>query len=186
MDLIQPRPVISLPYAAREWYVDPAAEMYFNNAWDLGPSATVSMKCKLDMFENRVGLSVDAVLPLPFEMFCMNSNSQDNNKGANRHAFLTLDFPEGNLTHKTIASSVLSDNLEISQKLRTGIFRIVGDSRNSVAKKLLPGQLQDQRYEIFLIRKRSQPDGTVKLVEEPLEFTTGDYWSMDVVFSKQI
>lgn len=138
------------------------------------------------MFENRAGLEVEAVLPLPFELFVLNSNSTDFNKGANRHSFLTLDFPEEVLTTKTFVNVVLSDDMEITQKLRTGIFQIVGDSRNSVAKKLMVGTLQDQRYELLLIKKIPQADGTVKLVDSPVEFTEGDFWSMDVVFTKQI
>ena len=180
------RAVVQMPFATREWVVNPAAYLYYDQAWNLGASAVVSMKCKLDMFENRTGLSVDGVLPLPFEMLCLNSNKSDNAKGSLRHGFLRLDFPEGSLIHRTIVNNVVSDDMEIDQKLRTGIFRIVGDSRNSVGKKLLQGQVQDQRYELFLIKKELQADGTVKLVEEPIKFTLGDYWSMDVVFTKQV
>ena len=99
---------------------------------------------------------------------------------------MTLDFPEEVLTTKTFVNIVLSDDIEITQKLRTGIFQIVGDSRNSVAKKLMVGTLQDQRYELLLIKKIPQADGTVKLVDSPVEFSEGDFWSMDVVFTKQI
>lgn len=179
-------PNVLLPNVTREWNVAPANYLYGNNNWDLGAFATVTLKCKLDMFENRVALKIDAVLPLPFEMVVSNSNRTDNNKGANKYGFLTLDFPEGNLTHRSTVNNVLSDNLEIDQTLRTGIFRIIGDSRNTVAKRLLPGQLQDHRYELFLIRKTPQADGSVKLLEEPVIFTNGDYWSADIVFTKQV
>ena len=170
-----------------QWKNDPTDYLYFENAWDLGPSATISVKCKMDIFENRVGLIVDAVLPIPLQLFCVNANSTDNRKSFSKYAFLTLDFPEGRLSHKTIISgSIVSDEMEISQPLRTGIFRILGDSRNSVAKKLVPGQLQDHRYELLLIRKVANADGTVTLREEPLIFGIGDYWSMSVVFAKQV
>ena len=171
----------------KRWKNDPENYLYFDNAWDLGASATLSLKPKLDIFENRVGLIVDAVLPIPLQLFCVNANSTDNRKSFSKYAFLTLDFPEGRLSHKTIISgSIVSDEMEISQPLRTGIFRILGDSRNSVAKKLVPGQLQDHRYELLLIRKVSNADGTVALREEPLIFGIGDYWSMSVVFAKQV
>ena len=141
----------------------------------------------MDIFENRVGLIVDAVLPIPLQMFCVNANKNEHRKGASKYAFLTLDFPEGRLTHKTlITGSRISDDMEISQPLRTGVFRILGDSHNSLAKKLIPGQLQDHRYELMLIRKESNADGSVTLKEERLVFGLGDYWKMDVVFTKQV
>ena len=169
------------------WKNDPTDYMYFDTAWDLGASATISVKCKMDIFENRVGLIVDAVLPIPLQLFCVKANKQDTRKSISKYAFLTLDFPEGRLTHKTIITGArISDEMEISQPLRTGVFRILGDSRNSVAKQLIPGQLQDHRYEILLIRKVTNADGTVALKEERLVFGNGDYWKMDIVFAKQV
>ena len=81
---------------------------------------------------------------------------------------------------------IISDDMEIEQKLRTGVFKIVGDARNSVGKKLMSGQLQDHRYELMLIKKEPQADGSVTLKQEPIQFGPGDYWSMDVVFTKQV
>ena len=78
--------------------------MFLEDPWEYGSTAVVTMKCKLDIFENRVGFIVDAVLPLPFELFSINSNATDTKKGASKYGFLTLDFPEGKLTHKTIYS----------------------------------------------------------------------------------
>lgn len=174
-------------YGGLVWVEDPADYLYFDDPWNLGNTATLSVKCKMDIFENRVGLIVDAVLPIPLQMFCVNANKYDHRKGASKYAFLTLDFPEGRLTHKTIISGgALSDNMDISQPLRTGVFRILGDSHNSVAKKMIPGQLQDHRYELLLIRKKTNADGTVTLKEEKLVFEIGDYWKMDVVFTKQV
>ncbi|MAD43387.1 MAG: hypothetical protein CMH98_00140 [Oceanospirillaceae bacterium] len=169
-----------------EWSVNPIDYLYYNQNWDLGDSAVVTMRCKLDMFENRSGLTVDAVLPLPFELLCVNSNRTDNNKAKIKHGFLTLDFPEGDLKHRTLVRGVISDEIEIDQKLRTGVFQIVGDARNSVGKKLMSGQLQDHRYELLLVKKEPQADGTVILKQEPIKFGLGDYWSMDVVFTKQV
>ena len=169
------------------WKEDPADYLYLEEDWNLGASVTLSVKCKMDIFEKRVGLIVDAVLPIPLQMFCVNANKGENRKAASKYAFLTLDFPEGRLTHKTIITgSRISDDMEISQPLRTGVFRILGDSRNSVAKKLIPGQLQDHRYELLLIRKETNSDGSVTLKEEKLMFGIGDYWKMDVVFTKQV
>jgi hypothetical protein len=168
------------------WSTDLDAYLYLDDPWLLGQSAVVSMKCKLDMFENRFGLVVDAVLPLAFEMFCLNSNKHERNKGSNKFSFLTLDFPEGNLSHRTIMNHTISDDIEISQRLRTGLFKIVTESVNSISKKLLPGTIQDQRFELLLVRKVSKADGTVQLVEEPVEFSSGDFWSMDIVFTKQV
>jgi hypothetical protein len=169
-----------------EWLVNPEDYLYYDQPWNLGQSAVVTMRCKLDMFENRSGLSVDAVLPLPFELLCLNSNRTDTNKAKIKHGFLKLDFPEGTLKHRTLVRGIISDNMEIEQKLRTGVFKIVGDARNSVGKKLMSGQLQDHRYELMLIKKEPQADGTVILKQEPINFDTGDYWSMDVVFTKQV
>ena len=154
--------------------------------WDFGSYATLAMPCKLDMFENRVGLQVDSVLPLPFEMFCVNANKQDRNKGKSRYAFLTLDFPEGALSHITRFGSFTSDEIDISQQVRTGLFQLMPDANNSVSKKLLAGTLQTQRYELMLVRKVANKDGTVTLKTEPVEFTNGDFWSMDVIFTKQV
>jgi len=170
-----------------QWRVDPTDFMYFIDPWDFGARVTISVKCKMDIFENRVGLIVDAVLPIPLQLFCVKANKQDTRKSISKYAFLTLDFPEGRLTHKTIITGArISDEMEISQPLRTGVFRILGDSRNSVAKQLIPGQLQDHRYEILLIRKVTNADGTVALKEERLVFGNGDYWKMDIVFAKQV
>ena len=155
--------------------------------WGFGDFVTRAMPCKLDMFENRVGLQIDSVLPLPLELFVMNSNEQERNKGATRYNFITLDFPEGSLQHTTrLGGASISDDIDIKQQVRTGLFQLVPNSHNSVAKKLMVGSLQSQRYELMLIRKIPQADGSVKLVPEPVDFTNGDFWSMDVVFTKQI
>ena len=169
-----------------EWRISPQDYLYYNHNWGLGDSAVVTMRCKLDIFENRTALVVDAVLPIPFELHCINNNKQDNSKGKSRHGFLTLDFPEAPLKHRTLVRGIMSDDLEIEQVLRTGVFNIVGDARNSVGKKLMSGQLQDHRYELMLIKKEPQADGTVMLKQEPVKFGMGDYWSMDVVFTKQV
>jgi hypothetical protein len=38
----------------------------------------------------------------------------------------------------------------------------------------------------MLIRKTANADGSVTLKEEKLMFGIGDYWKMDVVFTKQV
>jgi len=176
-------------YGTIVWRVDPRDYMYFDQipGWDLGINATVSISLKMDIFENRVGLVVDATLPIPLQMFCINANKRDHNKGSSKYAFLTLDFPEGKLTHKSfIKNSQVSDDFEMSQPLRTGLFRLISNSNNSVAKKMIPGQLQDHRYELLLIRKTTNSDGSVTIKEEPLVLSQADYWSMDIVFTKEV
>ena len=174
------------------WNRSPHLYMYLDEDgdtidWDEGEFATLEMPCKLDMFENRVGLQIDSVLPLPLEMFCLNSNATERNKGKTRYNFLTLDFPEGELTHTArLGGSTVSDDIDITQTVRTGLFQLVPNSHNSVAKKLLAGSLQSQRYELLLIRKVPQADNSISLVPEPVKFSNGDFWSMDVVFTKQI
>ena len=174
------------------WLEDADEYMYVTSMgalqdWNFGTHTTLAMPCKLDMFENRVGLQIDAVLPLPFEVFVINSNSKERNKGATQYNFMTLDFPEGALKqHTRLGGNSISDNIDIQQQVRTGLFQLVPNSHNSVAKKLMAGSLQSQRYELLLLRKVPQQDGTVKIVPEPVEFTNGDFWSMDVVFTKQI
>ena len=185
--------VVNIPQpVAQKWLQNTYEFMYTQQDgtlqdWLLGDFVTISMPCKLDMFENRVGLQIDSVLPLPLELFVMNSNEQERNKGASRYNFITLDFPEGSLQHTTrLGGSSISDDIDIKQQVRTGLFQLVPNSHNSVAKKLMSGSLQSQRYELLLIRKVPQADGSVKLVPEPVDFSNGDFWSMDVVFTKQI
>ena len=50
---------------------------------------------------------------------------------------------------------------------------------------MITGQSQDQRYEIFIIRKKIQ-NGVVKLVEEKFPMSGGDYFRLVLLFTREV
>ena len=151
-----------------------------------GERTVIQSGSRMDLFENRHRIRIDSVLSIPHELFAVGRKNQ-NAQVSNRYTFMEFDFPKETLYTKfSIENGAISDNQSLSQILRTGIFRLIKPNLHSGLKKMLPGQSQDHRYELFLIRKRVQADGSVKLVEEPLPMSEGDYFHMVLLFTQEV
>ena len=149
-------------------------------------SLTVKSVGRMDAFENRHRIRIDSVLPLPHEMFCVGSK-YGNTETSNRYSFMEFDFPKETVfTKLNIENSVISDNKTISQILHTGAFRLVKPSPHSGLKKMLIGQTQDQRYEIFIVRKYIMADGSVKYTPEKWPMSDGDFFRLVLLFSQEV
>ena len=146
----------------------------------VGNPIGVLSSSRMDLFENRHRIRIDSVLPLPHELFAVNTKVQ------NRYTFMELDFPKETLYSRIgIENNRISDNVQLSQILRTGIFRLVKPSLHSGQKKMLTGQSQDHRYEIFIIRKKII-NGIITLVEEEFPMSGGDYFRLVLLFTKEV
>ena len=156
---------------------------HYSDLVELGFAGTplgIFSSSRMDLFENRHRIKIDSVLPLPHELFAVGS------KVENRYTFMEFDFPKETLFSRIgIENSRISDNVQLSQILRTGIFRLLKPSLHSGQKKMITGQSQDQRYEIFIIRKKIQ-NGVVKLVEEKFPMSGGDYFRLVLLFTREV
>jgi hypothetical protein len=158
-----------------------------NDFIDPGAAFTVPCESRMDLFENRARIRIDSVLPLPHEVFCVGGKAGETTKVSNRYTFMEFDFPKETLFSKlTIDNNSISDEVKLRQELHTGIFRLLKPEAHSGVKTMLPGQTQDHQYEIRIVRKRIQPDGSVKLVSEKWDMDPGDYFRMTLLFTKQV
>ena len=142
---------------------------------------------RLGQFDTRSAIRIDSVLPLPKETFSVSSSATDYKEASMRYNFVEMEFPREKVSHKThTVNNRISDVYRLVQELQSGCIRIK-DNHNSMGKVLLAGQLQDHRYELFLVR-RSYDTQQRKIVfkEEPLELSSGDYFRLSLVFAKQI
>ena len=148
---------------------------------------TLATKSRMDLFDNRHQIRIDSVLPLPHEIFCVGQKNDQTAKVSNRYTFFEFDFPrEVMTTTLTVDGSVVSDNKKITQELHTGIMRLVKPSPHSGLKRMLAGQSQNHRYEIFIIRKRFKPDGSVELKEERWPMSSGDFFRLVILFTQEV
>lgn len=151
----------------------------------IGGDICSESKSRMDLFENRHRLRIDSVLPLPHELFCV-GRLNESAKVSHRYTFMEFDFPKETLYTKVhIQNAKISDNQDLSQILRTGIFRLIKPSLHSGLKKMLPGQSQDHRYELFLIRKVIK-DGIVELREEKWPMSGGDFFRLVLLFTQEV
>lgn len=142
---------------------------------------------KMDTFENRHKIRIDSVLPLPHEVFGSGAAGSYSAQMSNRYTFLEFDFPKETMFSKMrMIDQRMSDNVDLSQILHTGVFQLVKPAPHSGLKKMLAGQTQDHRYEIFLIRKRVAADGSMLLEEEPWPMGDGDYFRMVLLFTQEV
>ena len=152
----------------------------------VGEPTAIMSKGRLDLFENRHRIRIDSVLSLPHELYAVGKKNQSA-EVSNRHVFMEFDFPKETLWNKfAIENGTISDNQQLSQILHTGVFRLIKPNLHSGLKKMMPGQSQTHRYELFLIRKRIQYDGTIKLIEEPLVMSGGDFFRLVLLFTKEV
>jgi len=86
----------------------------------------------------------------------------------------------------TMVDQRMSDNVSLSQILHTGVFELLKPAPHSGLKKMLAGQTQDHRYEIFLIRKSVAADGSMRLQEEKWPMGPGDYFRMVLLFTQEV
>lgn len=147
----------------------------------------LSTKSRMDLFDNRHHIRIDSVLPLPHELFGVGKSKNASVDISNRYTFFEFDFPREVMTNTiSVVGSKTSDNTKISQQLHTGIMSLVRPSPHSGLKKMLPGQTQDHRYEIFIIRKRFTADGSVELKEEPWPMSSADFFRMSLLFTQEV
>ena len=132
-------------------------------------------------------IRIDCVLPLPHEIFCVGTKPGQSVDVSNRYTFMEFDFPRETLfTKLTIDNNSVSDNVALRQELYTGVFRLLRSNLHSGIKKMLIGQTQTHRYEIFIVRKRVTSDGSVELKPEKWAMSTGDYFRMSLLFTKEV
>ena len=142
---------------------------------------------KMDTFENRHKIRIDSVLPIPHEVFGVGAANSSSVEISNRYTFLEFDFPKETMFSKmTMVDQRMSDNVSLSQILHTGVFELLKPSPHSGLKKMLAGQTQDHRYEIFLIRKSVAADGSMRLQEEKWPMGPGDYFRMVLLFTQEV
>ena len=160
-----------------------AADGTYSNIVSLGfvgEALSTFSSSRMDLFENRHRIRIDSVLSLPHEMFAVNS------KASHRYVFMEFDFPRETVSSRIAVQNMrLSDNISISQILHTGIFRLIKPSPHSGMKKLIAGQSQDHRYEIFIIRKKLE-NGVVKLQEEKFPMSSGDFFRLALLFTREV
>jgi len=161
------------------------AAVSFGFPANFGPY-TVLTNSRMDAFENRHKLRIDSVLPLPHELFAVGTKNSSADI-SHRYTFMELDFPPEILYSKlNIQNSIFSDEKSISQMLLTGCYYLIKPSQAGSLKKLLFGQTQDQRFELFLIRKKIQADGTIDFVTEKYPMQPGDYFRMVLLFTQEV
>ena len=148
---------------------------------------TLATKSRMDLFDNRHQVRIDSVLPLPHEIFCVGQKDDQTAKVSHRYTFFEFDFPKEVMTNTmTVDDGVVSDNRKITQELHTGIMRLIKPSPHSGLKRMLAGQSQNHRYEIFIIRKRFKDDGTVELKEERWPMSVGDFFRLVILFTQEV
>ena len=158
-----------------------------NDTINAGDAFSVPCESRMDLFENRSRIRIDSVLPLPHEVFCVGAKAGETTRVSNRYTFMEFDFPRETLfTKLRIDNGSVSDDVVLRQELHTGVFRLLKPQPHSGLKTMLPGQTQDHRYEIRIVRKRLQADNSVKLVSEPWNMDPGDYFRMTLLFTKQV
>ena len=149
---------------------------------------TITLRNRSDFFENRIALRIDSVIPVPFETFAVGTSVEHTTaEGKKRHSFVEVDFPQESISHvMTTHVNRVSDTFEIKQDLQSGAFELVSNAMNTLGKTMIPGQLQNHRYEIFLVRKTIGADRKVTFTQEPLDFESGDFFMMSLLFTKQV
>ena len=152
------------------------------------PNLTISFKNRSDFFENRVGIRIDSVIPVPFETFAVGTSEVDNTaRGVKRHSFFEVDFPQEKIEHTlTTHTDHISDTFQIKQDLQSGIFELVANASNTLSKTMIPGQLQTHRFEILVVKKEINAQREIVFKAEPLAFEKGDFYMLSVLFTKQI
>ena len=149
---------------------------------------TITLRNRSDFFENRIAIRIDSVIPVPFETFAVGTSIEDSTaRGIKRHSFVEVDFPQESISHvMTTHVNRVSDTFEIKQDLQSGAFELVSNPMNTLGKTMIPGQLQNHRYEIFVVRKVIDADRKVTFTQEALNFESGDFFMMSLLFTKQV
>jgi hypothetical protein len=149
---------------------------------------SITLRNRSDFFENRIAIRIDSVIPVPFETFAVGTSVTDTTaRGSKRHSFVQVDFPQETISHvMTTHVNRVSDTFEIKQDLQSGAFELVSNAMNTLGKTMIPGQLQNHRYEIFLVRKTIGADRKVTFTQEALDFESGDFFMLSLLFTKQV
>lgn len=145
-----------------------------------------AVETRMELFENRHRIRIDCVLPLPHELYGVGMKNEST-RMSNRYTFMEFDWPNEQMHCVTHTQGTqFEEKYGIEQRVLTGSMQIIKPGLHSGLKKMLVGQTQTHRYQLFIIRKEVQTDGTVKLIERPWPMSEGDYFYLSLLFVKDV
>ena len=139
----------------------------------------------MELFENRHRIRIDCTLPLPHEIFGIGEKNVSA-KMSNRYTFMEFDWPQETISCETkTQGSRIVNRYSVEQKVNSGNMHIIRPGLHSGLKKMLVGQSQAHRYELFIVRKVINDDGTVTQKETPWPMKDGDWFRLSLLFVKE-
>lgn len=148
-------------------------------------TATVRINSRMELFENRHRIRIDCVLPLPHELFGIGEKNQST-KMSNRYTFMEFDWPQDVMSCETKTQGTrFTNRFSVKQDVNSGNMHIIKPGLHSGLKKMIVGQSQAHRYQLFIVRKVVNEDGSISQKEEPWPMSDGDWFRLSLLFVKE-